>query len=104
LSGSRPRVIPVVDDDMHAAVVPVGTAIRAAGTAEFAGFDLTLRPERVRNLTKLAQRILPAGSTRIQSPQLHLADTHIYPPAVATQDSTYRSSSTRVMYVRAPSF
>jgi D-amino-acid dehydrogenase len=51
--------IPIVDDDMHAAVVPVGNAIRVAGTAEFAGFDLTLRPERVRNLTNLAQKILP---------------------------------------------
>jgi len=44
---------------MHAAVVPVGNATRVAGTAEFAGFDLTLRPERVRNLTNLAQKILP---------------------------------------------
>jgi D-amino-acid dehydrogenase len=51
--------IPIVDDDMHAAVVPVGDATRVAGTAEFAGFDLTLRPERVRNLTNLAQKILP---------------------------------------------
>jgi len=51
--------IPVVDDDMHAAVVPVGGAIRVAGTAEFAGFDLALRPERVKNLVNLAQQILP---------------------------------------------
>src|SRR5262249_48148588 len=51
--------IPIVDDDMHAAVVPVGNATRIAGTAEFAGFDLTLRRGRVRNLTRLAQKILP---------------------------------------------
>ncbi len=51
--------IPVVDDQMHAAVVPVGDAIRVAGTAEFAGYDLTLRPERVRNLIRLAQALLP---------------------------------------------
>lgn len=58
--GSRSALsIPIVDDDMHAAVVPVGNATRVAGTAEFAGFDLTLRPERVRNLTNLAQKILP---------------------------------------------
>ena len=53
--------IPVVDDDMHAVVVPVGNAIRVAGTAEFTGFDLTLRSERVSNLVNLAQRILPSA-------------------------------------------
>lgn len=51
--------IPLVDDEMHAAVVPVGDTIRVAGTAEFAGYDLTLRPERVRKLVSLAQSILP---------------------------------------------
>ena len=51
--------IPIVDDDMHAAVVPIGDAVRIAGTAEFAGFDLSLRAERVRNLINLAQSILP---------------------------------------------
>jgi D-amino-acid dehydrogenase len=51
--------IPVIDDDLHAALAPLATTIRAAGTAEFAGFDLTLRPERLRNLTKLVARILP---------------------------------------------
>jgi D-amino-acid dehydrogenase len=51
--------IPIVDDGMHAVLVPVGNATRVAGTAEFAGFDLRLRPERIRNLTNLAQKILP---------------------------------------------
>ena len=51
--------IPIVDDDMHTALVAVSNAVRAAGTAEFAGFDLALRPERVRNVASLAQRILP---------------------------------------------
>lgn len=50
---------PIVDDDMHAALVAVSNTIRVAGTAEFAGFDLTLRPERVRNVASLAQRLLP---------------------------------------------
>jgi len=58
---SRALKVPSVDDDMHAAVVPVGGAIRVAGTAEFAGFDLTLRPERVKNLTRLVQQILPGA-------------------------------------------
>jgi len=53
--------IPVLDDHFHAAVVPVGNGIRAAGTAEFAGYDLTLRPERIRNLLTLLQAVLPQG-------------------------------------------
>jgi D-amino-acid dehydrogenase len=50
---------PVVDDQLHAVVVPVGPLLRAAGTAEFAGYDHSLRTDRVRNLLKLAQEILP---------------------------------------------
>ena len=59
LRGENVLKVPIVDDDMHAAVVAVNNAIRVAGTAEFAGFDLALRPERVRNVVNLAQRILP---------------------------------------------
>jgi D-amino-acid dehydrogenase len=51
--------IPVIDDDLHAAVVPLEGAIRAAGTAEFAGFDRTLHPERIRNLLMLLREVLP---------------------------------------------
>jgi D-amino-acid dehydrogenase len=51
--------VPVVDDDLHAVVVPIGSAIRVAGTAEFSGFDLRLQPARIRNLEKLAKQILP---------------------------------------------
>jgi D-amino-acid dehydrogenase len=50
---------PLVDDDLHAVVVPLGGAVRVAGTAEFAGFDLRLRPERIHNLIDLAERLLP---------------------------------------------
>jgi D-amino-acid dehydrogenase len=51
--------VPVVDDDWHAAVVPLRGLIRVAGTAEFAGYDRSLCPRRVQNLLSLAQRILP---------------------------------------------
>ena len=61
--------IPIVDDGMHAAVVPVGTSIRVAGTAEFAGFDLTLRPERVAGLVRLAQSLLPEAGIDVASAQ-----------------------------------
>ncbi|MBV8497215.1 MAG: D-amino acid dehydrogenase [Gammaproteobacteria bacterium] len=49
----------LLDDHFHAAVVPVGSGIRAAGTAEFAGYDLTLRPERLANLIALLRAVLP---------------------------------------------
>lgn len=57
--GSGVLKIPVVDGDLHAAAVPVGSALRVAGTAEFAGFDMTLRRDRVRHLIGMAQRMLP---------------------------------------------
>jgi D-amino-acid dehydrogenase len=57
--GTPPLTMPVIDDGLHAALVPLERAVRVAGTAEFAGFDCTLRPERVRNLVNLAYQVLP---------------------------------------------
>ena len=37
-----PFKLPICDDDFHAVVVPLEGAIRVAGTAEFAGYDLSL--------------------------------------------------------------
>ncbi len=61
----RPRV-PIVDDSLHAALVPVGDTLRIAGTAEFAGHDLTLNPRRIANLRSLFERVYPrlAEATR----------------------------------------
>ena len=36
----------VIDDELHAAATPLGEVLRVAGTAEFAGFDDSIRPER----------------------------------------------------------
>ena len=50
----------VVDDAMHAAVVPLGgNRLRVAGTAEFAGSDTRVRPERIANLQRLLKRLYP---------------------------------------------
>ncbi|PLX54617.1 MAG: hypothetical protein C0629_16890 [Chromatiales bacterium] len=54
----RPR-LPVVDDALHAVVVPLGHRLRVAGTAEFAGFDRTLRPQRIDNLRYLLRQTYP---------------------------------------------
>lgn len=51
---------PIVDDALHAAVTPLGNALRVAGTAEIAGFDRRLRPDRIENLLSLLQAILPS--------------------------------------------
>lgn len=51
--------IPIIDDQLHAAVVPLAGAIRVAGTAEFAGYDHSLRAERISNLTQLLKTVLP---------------------------------------------
>ncbi len=51
---------PVSDAGMHVAVVPIGDdRLRVAGTAEFAGFDATVRQARVDNLLKLLGKVYP---------------------------------------------
>lgn len=51
--------IPIVDDHLHAVVTPLEHSIRVAGTAEFDGFDLSLRRERISNLVALLHSVLP---------------------------------------------
>jgi len=55
----RPR-IPVIDEAMHAAVVPLGERLRVVGTAEFTGHDMRLHPRRIENLERLFARLYPA--------------------------------------------
>ena len=50
---------PVVDDRLHAAAVPLGAALRVVGTAEFAGYDRHIDPDRIRNLLQVIRQILP---------------------------------------------
>jgi D-amino-acid dehydrogenase len=57
--GDASLAIPVVDDALHAVIAPLGDVIRVAGTAEFAGFDLRARPERIDNLVTLLRSVLP---------------------------------------------
>lgn len=60
----RPRV-PIVDDVLHAGVVPIGARLRVVGTAEFAGTDLRIRQERVKNLRHLLEAIYPRIATEL---------------------------------------
>lgn len=54
-----PLSLPVVDDHAHAVVVPFGNAIRVTAMAEFAGYNLTLDPRRIRTLLTHLRRVLP---------------------------------------------
>lgn len=49
----------IIDDELHAVVVPLERAIRVAGTAEFAGYDRSANPARTRNLLRLLHELLP---------------------------------------------
>lgn len=64
-TAAPPLRIPIVDDALHAAVTPLGTRIRIAGTAEFTGFDTTLAPSRIDNLRGLLRTILPRHAGRL---------------------------------------
>jgi D-amino-acid dehydrogenase len=66
LPGPQPGPrLPVVDDTLHAGVVPLGKSLRIAGTAEFAGFDLTLKPARIETLLRLLRDIYPGMYARL---------------------------------------
>jgi D-amino-acid dehydrogenase len=57
--GNRIPRVPVIDDAMHAAVVPLGDRLRFVGTAEFAGFDRSIQQVRIDNLISLFERMYP---------------------------------------------
>jgi D-amino-acid dehydrogenase len=59
--------IPVIDDAMHAALVPIGRRLRVVGAAEFAGSDLVIRRERIEYLIGLLRSVYPTIATRLCS-------------------------------------
>jgi D-amino-acid dehydrogenase len=62
LAGPR---IPILDEELHAVAVPLGRTLRIAGTAEFAGHDLTLSAGRIENLVRLLSRTYPEIAARV---------------------------------------
>lgn len=53
-----PRM-PIIDDGFHAAISPLGDVLRIAGTAEFAGLDQSLTPDRLANMYDLLSEVFP---------------------------------------------
>lgn len=60
----KPPRVPVIDEQLHAALCPLGDRMRVAGTAEIAGFDARIRESRIKNLINLFRRIYPEGASR----------------------------------------
>lgn len=58
--------LPIVDDVLHAALTPLGSRVRVAGTAEFTGFDDRLQPRRIDNLRGLLRQVLPAQAEELE--------------------------------------
>jgi len=67
--GERRPALPVIDDAMHAAVVPLGETLRLVGTAEFTGRDGRIRPERIEALYTLLERVYPALASKTDRAQ-----------------------------------
>lgn len=58
--------LPVVDDALHAAITPLGSRLRIAGTAEFAGEDRRLDRARIENLEGLLGALYPEVRARVR--------------------------------------
>ena len=50
---------PIVDDQAHIGVTPLGDRLRVAGTVEFAGHDGAIRPQRIDNLKRAVTALFP---------------------------------------------
>jgi D-amino-acid dehydrogenase len=63
--GVDPALMPrlaLIDDSLHAVMTPLGDTLRLAGTAEFGGWDPSIRPKRLEALWKLPAVLTPALS------------------------------------------
>ncbi|MGH8306345.1 MAG: FAD-dependent oxidoreductase, partial [Steroidobacteraceae bacterium] len=68
IPGVAPGLMPrlgLADDALHAVMTPLGATLRLAGTAEFSGWDRTLRPGRVQALWRLLAALSPTLSRTV---------------------------------------
>ncbi|MCH9673867.1 MAG: FAD-dependent oxidoreductase [Gammaproteobacteria bacterium] len=64
--------IPVVDDDLHVGITPLGTRLRAVGSAEFTGYDKTVNPQRIAMLRTIAERLYPDVAPYVRPDPAHV--------------------------------
>ncbi|TAK53447.1 MAG: FAD-dependent oxidoreductase [Gammaproteobacteria bacterium] len=57
---------PLVEDSLHVAIAPMGDQLRIAGTAEFAGMDRSIRPERIENLFEALVATYPDVARQVE--------------------------------------
>ncbi|HVT35825.1 MAG TPA: FAD-dependent oxidoreductase, partial [Nevskiaceae bacterium] len=57
---ARMPLMAIIDDSQHTSATPLGAVLRLAGTAEFCGFDFSLRPERLHNLWRYLRALGPS--------------------------------------------
>jgi D-amino-acid dehydrogenase len=72
IRGVAPSLMPrlaLIDDSLHAVMTPLGDTLRLAGTAEFSGWDQTVRARRLEALWKLPAVLTPALSRAIDRPR-----------------------------------
>lgn len=62
---------PIVDDDQHLCITPLGDRLRVAGSAELTGWDRTLRPGRLAPLRKELLSLLPAFKPHLREADIH---------------------------------
>lgn len=60
----------IADDASHAVIAAFGSRLRVCGTAEFAGFDQRLTPQRVNKLFHVLESVLPELAARVERRQV----------------------------------
>lgn len=65
--------VPIVDDDLHVGLTPLGSRLRAVGSAEFTGYDKSVTPQRIDMLKAVAKRIYPTVAPYLEPRAEHVA-------------------------------
>lgn len=62
--------LPLVDFEQKVVITPLGQRLRIAGTAEFAGYDTALNPQRCANILRHALELVPEIAAQVEHTQV----------------------------------